>query len=135
MTGSLNFAIHLSDLAIWIDHIRDSLRRIGLERITCAIHQTNLAGSITKKRKGEMKLPSKISVLTYRIKTNSQNLNILFLIVGNSVAEPAPLCCSTRSICLRIKPQHNGFSPVIGKSNIFSAIVQNLEFRSCIPDF
>lgn len=118
-----HFAVHLCDFPLLIDDVRNSFCVAVLRRFAGAVLHADIALCVAKEREWKAEFFCKTGIFFNRVEADSQNLDILFVVVVNSVAEPATFCGSTRRVCLWIKPQYDFLSPIIGKAHLFAGVV------------
>ena len=134
MFRSVDFAVHLRNPPFGIDDVGDARRVFRILGFTGAVHHADFSIRIAQQRIWIVKLRRKGGVLFNGVKADPEDLNILTIVVFDSVAEPATFCGSTRRIRFRIKPEDDGFATIIGKADILSMMVLHSKIRSCISD-
>ena len=128
-----HLSVHLKNLALFIDDIGDAFGVAVFGRLGGAIFHSDIACRIAQKRVRKAELFCKCRVFFHRVKTDAKDLNILFVVILDSVAEPATLCRSTRRVRLRIKPQDDPLAVEIGKLPVVSGVIFYLEIGSPRP--
>lgn len=124
-----HFAVHLRDFPLLIDDVRNPFCVAVLRRFASAVFHADVALCVAKKREWEAEFLCKTGIFFNRVEADSENLNILLVVVVNSVAEPATFCGSTRRVCLWIKPQDNLLPTIIGKTHLFAGVVLDRKIR------
>ena len=93
-----------------INQIADPSRIAGFGVIAGAIGEAEAPLGIAQERKRKIKFTRKRSVLGYRVKTDSKNLNIPGAELVYLVAEPAAFRRSARRVGLWVEPQKHFFA-------------------------
>ena len=109
----------------------DTSGRLGGSVVASAIGHAHAAIDVAQQRKVEVELLAKCSVVRRRIATHTQDGSIDGVVIALEVAEPATLDGSARGIGNRVKPKHQGLSPVVAKSHRVSVIVLDTKVRRC----
>ncbi len=117
----------LKDRPIRSDHVRDPRGDPGGRRVAGAVGQPDFAFRVAEKRERVVELLGKGRVVLDRIERDAEDLRVLLPVIGVEVAEPATLGRSAGSVRLRIEPEHDSLSPVIGKPLCSARVVRNRE--------
>lgn len=132
MAGSIHLSVNLDNLPLWVNDISDALRVGVLRRFACSVGHSYISRRIAKQGKRKVEFLGKSGILFHGIKADTEYLNILFFVVGNTVAEPGPLCRSAGRVRLWIEPKHNSLTPVLGKAHLFSGMIPDREVRRIV---
>lgn len=129
-----NLRIASDDSPIGTDNVSDPLRKPSLWRVAGPVSHSDRPIHVAQEQKGKSELRRKGRVLLHRVKRNAQNLDLLLLVLGGKVAEPATLRRSPGRIRHRIEPQNDCASGVVGEAASLAGMVLDFEVGSRIAD-
>ena len=129
-----DLGVRLDDFLVGADDIGDPGGCARPGRVARPVDHPDGAIHVAEQGKGIPELLREGGVLLHPVEGNAQDRNVLFLVFGEEVAEPATLGGSARSIRHRIEPEDDGLSPVVREAPDRPRMVFHFEFRGRVTD-
>jgi hypothetical protein len=130
----VDFLVHLGDLSVFVDHVRDPLRVLVLRTARRAVSDADLAIGVAKKREGKVELLGEPGVVRDRVKTDAKDLRVFLLVLIGEVPEPGTFRRSTGCIGLRIEPQHDFLAAIVAQPRAMPAMIADFEIGRRVAD-
>lgn len=127
--------MHLRDLPLLVDDVRDALRVFVFRAARRAVRDPDLAVGVAQQRKREIVLFRELCVVGDRVEADAEELDVLVVVLVGEVPEPGTFCRSPGCVGLRIKPEHDLFAAEVAELRAFSVMVGHFEIRGVVADF
>lgn len=126
----IHLGIGLQDVSIFPNDISDPLGVPIARRVARPVGQPNFSVRVAQQRKRELELLREGGILFDRVEADAEDLNILGVIVLDSITESFAFVGSTGRIGLGIKPQDD-FSPgEVTQGHFLSLVSSDSKFDS-----
>jgi len=107
MIARIYLVVHSYDVAILVDQNADAARVTRLVVGTRAVSHSDAAIGVAKQWKRELVLIGELGIALHIVEADTQDLDVIFIVVGDLIAEPATFHSSAGRVGLRIEPQDN----------------------------
>ena len=131
----IDLRIHLRDLPLLVDQIRDAFGVFIFGAGGCAVREADLALGVAEQRKRELELLRELAVLVDAVEGGAEDLGVLRLVFFDEVPEPGTFSRSTRCVGLRIKPEHHFLTPEIAELRAVASVIHDVEVGGGIAGF
>lgn len=124
--------MRLGDLAVLVDHIRDTARVFVFRRFRSAVREADLAIGVAQQREREVVFLGERGVGFFVIEADAENLGVLRFVLLREVPEPGTFPRSTGSVGFRIEPEHDLLAAQIAETHAIAVMVGDVEVGSGI---
>ena len=119
--------MRLGHFPFLVDHVRDALRVLVLRARCRAVRQADLAVGVAQQGEVELELLGEAGVGVLVIETAAEDLGIFRRVLVAEVPEPGTLGRSAGGVGLRIEPEDDFLSAVIGKLLLAAGVIDRFE--------
>ncbi len=117
------------DPALFVDYVRNPAGKSGGFFVTRGVGQAHLSLGVAQERKSVTTLFSEGSVFLGRVEAATENLNVFFFEIADSVTESVSLERSTGGVRFRVEPKDDFLSSVVRQSDRRSIVRRDFEVR------
>jgi hypothetical protein len=133
MVAGIDAIVNALDFAVLVDQEADAGRVTRLGIVACSIGHPERTIGVAQQRKIEAILFCEGGVVLDRVKTRSEDGNIVLDEVILLVAEPAPLDRSSGSVSFGIEPEQHLLSAQAAERDLFALVSRKGKVRSGVP--
>jgi hypothetical protein len=126
--------MRLQDFAVLADHVGDAARVFILLALRRAVGEADLAVGVAEEGEGEVEFLGEVGVRGLVVEADTENLDILFFVFADEVAEPATLQRSAGGIGLRIEPEDHALAAQVAQTDVVAVVIEDVEIGCLISN-